>query len=101
MGCLSKSSEDDKTRKEALSTLYDDTIEYAERLRGVNDPVIEELNKMFPDLCENLEKERKKMMSDVAPVLVLGSHILCIVLSKCLIIRLIFFSFMNISWAPS
>lgn len=79
MVCLSKCSEDDKTRKEALSTLYDDTIEYAERLRGVNDPVIEELNKMFPNVCVNLGQERKKMMRDKAPVLVLGSHILYIV----------------------
>jgi DNA repair exonuclease SbcCD nuclease subunit len=74
---LSVSGDHDKTRRKALSDLYDETINYASNvIKDNDDPVIEELNKMFPNICERLDQERKKMLSDVAPVLVLGIFII-------------------------
>ncbi|XP_053393798.1 uncharacterized protein LOC123525928 [Mercenaria mercenaria] len=72
MGFLSTSGDHDKTRREALSVLYDNTIAYAQSIQDVKDQVVEELSKMFPNVCESLNHERQKMLSDVAPVLVLG-----------------------------
>lgn len=69
---LNMSGKHNMARREALSSLYEDTMTYAETLRAIKDPVVEELDKMSPDMYNELEKERLKMMRDEAPVLVLG-----------------------------
>ena len=69
---LSDASHVDETRRQELVAIYDTAIDNAENIGKMDDPILEELKKMFPGFDKDLNYHKLKAAETTAPVLVLG-----------------------------
>ena len=70
---MSDSSIGDESRRQELVAIYENTIEYAENICKMDDPILNELKTMFPDFDRDLNVHKLKTSETTAPVLVLGN----------------------------
>ena len=62
----------DEGRRHALIEIFDKTLDNIETLMKMDDPVVDQLRQMFPDMYKTLETEKHATADCKAPVLVLG-----------------------------
>ena len=55
-----------------LCELFDDVINFTKDLINTKDPVVDDLIKEFPNLPNNLQYERDKIVNESVPIMVLG-----------------------------
>ena len=71
---LSESSHVDETRRQELVSIYENTVEYAENIEKMEDPIVDELKKIFPGFVQDLNDHKLKAAETTAPVFVLGLY---------------------------
>ena len=71
---LSESSHVDETRRQELVAIYENTVEYAENIEKMEDPIVDELKKIFPGFVQDLNDHKLKAAETTAPVFVLGLY---------------------------
>ena len=71
---LSESSHVDETRRQELVAIYENTVDYVENIGKMDDPIVDELKKMFPGFDKDLCDHKLKAAETIAPVLVLGLY---------------------------
>lgn len=69
---LENSTKDDKISRKKLAELFSNVIEYTRTILQMKDPIVDEIKKIYPDICETLRNSRQVMADGTAPVLVLG-----------------------------
>jgi len=58
--------------RHGLCELFNDVINFTNELIKTKDPIVDDLIKEFPNLPNNLQYERDKIVNEIVPIMVLG-----------------------------